>query len=801
MATRSLTFLIEDGGYATDDVGAWVAFYPSSGTNAAFGGDTPTTMSFDFPRSTVYANHKDPVNITWDLKLLVGGNWYNLFSGSGLMSKTSSDFSVSNAPVPSALQNALKSHPISEIGLFQTSSSRSIRGEAGTTASCTITYTQATNCVAPTTISLSGTGVAPGAKVQLSWSGATAGTNNAITGYQVYRATSSGGNYSLLSTVSSTASSGSTTVTAPTTDGASYYYKVVTLGSVSGLHSGMSDESTPLTCSFASVNAPTTVKLASTNASPGAGVLLSWSGAADGTNNAIKGYQVYRADASGEYTALDSATVTTSATEGSVTVYAPTANMESYHYKVMTLGTQSGSDSALSTAFATLTCNFATPSAPSRVRVNGASSAYAKPSTAVTLEWSDAADGVNNPVTGYEVYRNGSLFKSGLSASTNSLSVTSHVTAGNTYEYTVVAVGAYANSAHSAKVTVYSYTDPKAPTSVSVQDANPHAGSRVLLSWSGAEAGGFNNIEGYIVYRATAANGQYARVYALDGTETSGSCYVTAPSTTGEKYYFRVETAGSYSTSGQSSVYATITAGEAAPDDDGYEVIITPKPPRKKRGFVFGEYDTAAHGWTLTGWEFPEPETQTNYVEVIGRMAGPIDLSTYLTDGDPRYNGRSLTATFEHSDGTRLERNKIISEMVNLLHGYREEIVLPDDDTRYAVGRLAVMTEYSDPAHAAITVEATCEPWRYNKSETRLSLEATETEQVAWLHNDGRRVLIPEIKVTGYRASVTLGCSGKTWTLGAGTYKLPEMRLRHGNTWLTYSGVGTVDITYREAVL
>ena len=53
-----------------------------------------------------------------------------------------------------------------------------------------ITYTLPySDCTAPTTVKLSVTNPQRGQKTTLSWSGAKAGTNNAITGYEVYRST------------------------------------------------------------------------------------------------------------------------------------------------------------------------------------------------------------------------------------------------------------------------------------------------------------------------------------------------------------------------------------------------------------------------------------------------------------------------------------------------------------------------------------------------------------------------------------------------------------------------------------
>ena len=59
--------------------------------------------------------------------------------------------------------------------------------------------------------------------------------------------------------------------------------------------------------------------------------------------------------------------------------------------------------------------------------------------------------------------------------------------------------------------------------------------------------------------------------------------------------------------------------------------------------------------------------------------------------------------------------------------------------------------------------------------------------------------MVPLVVITGGPVSLTFGTS--SWSLSAGTYALPGMRLQQGTASLTYSGSGTVKMTYREAVL
>lgn len=221
----------------------------------------------------------------------------------------------------------------------------------------------------------------------------------------------------------------------------------------------------------------------------------------------------------------------------------------------------------------------------------------------------------------------------------------------------------------------------------------------------------------------------------------------------------------------------------------------------EKRKIILGSYDTALDGlWTLTGWTLSPPEYQANLVTVPGRD-GPLDLSTALTDGEPRYGGRTLTATLESSEGTRLERKARIDTMVNWLDGWRMNITLPDDDEHYITGRVSIAPEYNDMAHAAVTVTVVCDPWRYNVLETVLQLTAAEAEQQARLNNAGRRTVAPLLTISGDDAAVLLKFGSASWALGAGTYQLPDLRVPQGGASLLYSGTGTLTFTYREALL
>lgn len=181
----------------------------------------------------------------------------------------------------------------------------------------------------------------------------------------------------------------------------------------------------------------------------------------------------------------------------------------------------------------------------------------------------------------------------------------------------------------------------------------------------------------------------------------------------------------------------------------------------EKRRIIFGDYNTAENGWTLTGWKLSDAEQKTNYVDKSSGD-GSWDLSTAMTDGIARYKNRTLTATFECSEGDRLSREDKINYMINHLTGQRMNVILPDDGLHYVNGRLHVARDYNDLAHAKVTVTANCEPWRYANEETIVPAflcgkNLFSNGKLVKLYGSGTDI---EVISTGLRAKWTAGASG-----------------------------------------
>ena len=232
-------------------------------------------------------------------------------------------------------------------------------------------------------------------------------------------------------------------------------------------------------------------------------------------------------------------------------------------------------------------------------------------------------------------------------------------------------------------------------------------------------------------------------------------------------------------------------------------------------GYLYGDevYNTSEKGWTLTEWEFTEPALIENYIDIPGRLDGPIDASTALTNGDPRYGQRKLTATFECSEGTRDEREALLINMRNILDGRSLNIYFPDTTIQgyHATGRVRVERLYNDLAHASVRVTAICEPWLYKIGTKIVPLQSSTSFQSYTLKNNGRRRIVPTVKIldgsTSLMGEGDGGLSKAPHSMGvitrsAGTYQLRDFYILPGETFsLTYSGTGTIKLMYREAIL
>jgi hypothetical protein len=276
------------------------------------------------------------------------------------------------------------------------------------TMTITITYTPPyTSCGYSTSVSVDNQTPDVSSSVLLSWSGATGGTNNSITGYKIYRSTTSGGTYSALTAntrdVSTSESSGSYSVTSPDTYDNSYFYKVKTIGSVTGYDSDLSTVYAQITSTLTTACvASTEISPSTTTPEPNSLVTITWNAGTAGDNNSITGYLLYRDTTSGG--TFSTLIGETNSSTLSASVYSSINDGGIYYYRVKTKGSAGESFySPLSTVYAQITSTKSSASCGSPTVVS-ISDSKPKPLDSLTISWSGAVAGTDNPITGYEIY-------------------------------------------------------------------------------------------------------------------------------------------------------------------------------------------------------------------------------------------------------------------------------------------------------------------------------------------------------------------------------------------------------------
>lgn len=133
----------------------------------------------------------------------------------------------------------------------------------------------------------------------------------------------------------------------------------------------------------------------------------------------------------------------------------------------------------------------------------------------------------------------------------------------------------------------------------------------------------------------------------------------------------------------------------------------------KRRALVIGGYNTATDGlFTTTKLHLETPQIVENYLQVEG-MHGSLDCCE-AANGSPVYKTRKLTATFETSRGSILERQDRIDRLIRLAHGRRLPIIHPDYPGRQLMGRIQIQKDFNNLVYGQVSLTAVCDPWFYD---------------------------------------------------------------------------------------
>lgn len=208
------------------------------------------------------------------------------------------------------------------------------------------------------------------------------------------------------------------------------------------------------------------------------------------------------------------------------------------------------------------------------------------------------------------------------------------------------------------------------------------------------------------------------------------------------------------------------------------------------RTVKFGDYDSwLDFGLIRTSTTIGKPEARTNTVEVEG-MDGVLDFSEYF--GEIMYDNRELELEFSTARPVS-EFPRLYSDVCNAIDGKRLKVVLSEDPDYYWMGRVSVSEWKSNGRIGTLTISVDCEPYKYKAEVTRRTIQVSGTAK-ALLTNLRKRV-VPTFELD---AAMTIAFGTGSHSATVGTWSSPEIVFEQGVNEITFTGTGTVVVSYQE---
>lgn len=185
------------------------------------------------------------------------------------------------------------------------------------------------------------------------------------------------------------------------------------------------------------------------------------------------------------------------------------------------------------------------------------------------------------------------------------------------------------------------------------------------------------------------------------------------------------------------------------------------------------------------------------YVDIPG-ADGTIDMTEAL--GEVKFKDRIATFTFYMNPGSDLsdaawEEKK--TAVCNRVNGVRCRITIDKDPDFYWTGRCKVNELSSSKKLRKIVVGASVAPYKLKQDVTVYSVNLSSSPSEVKLWN-GRKTVSPSFECTG-AAVLTIGDA--TFNISEGTHKILDIQLHEGETTVTVTGTGKLDIKYQEGDL
>ncbi len=194
-------------------------------------------------------------------------------------------------------------------------------------------------------------------------------------------------------------------------------------------------------------------------------------------------------------------------------------------------------------------------------------------------------------------------------------------------------------------------------------------------------------------------------------------------------------------------------------------------------------------GLLLYSKKISPPKARTITVEVPGRD-GSLDITEALT-GRVMYEDREISFVFRVPN-PKEQWVEVYSDVLNMVHGQRMDIILDDDPDNIYTGRVSVDNFSTNRNLAEIGVKCIVAPKKSNKNSFSKTYAISDSKTVT-IQNNGIAV-VPTITA---EKEMEVTFDGTIYHLSPGKNRIFDILFPKGSSKITFIGNGNVTVEFK----